>query len=686
MKYKIYFADLTHTGIGINANCFPLGIGLVAANTARELKKEIDLSIYKFPENLNDAIKKEPPHILCLSNYAWNLNLSYLFAKYIKKVDPNIVVISGGPNFPIDKEERQSFLKCHNAIDFYIKWDGELAFIELAKKLIEGNLNVSRFKESKMVLDNVCYVIGDDYVEGQDQRVVDLMSIPSPYLTGLFDKYFDYPLIPLIETTRGCPYSCTFCNDGHITRNKIFRRDNDYIRDELQYIASRSKNSDQLSISDLNFGMYKEDIVTSLTIRDIIKKYKWPNRIDTAIGKSHPERIIEVTGNINSGNKGIFKLGQSFQSTDKVIMGNIKRKNLKMDALLSMKDYNLDINNDKSVFFSELILALPGDNLKKHYKSLQDVIDVLKMNNVDIHQLTLLKGSWMATKQQRIKYSPQTKYRVFVGCLGIYDVGAEIEPCAEIEEVVVGNKTMSFEEYLECRKMNLLVKIYTDHDPFKEIFSLMRKFDFSIFSLLRLLKENIVKKYKSLSSLLDSFVEGTKKPFFEDYDTIIQFTHNIENMKRYISGEYGQNELLTHRAKAYIECGDDIHAAVKDAAISYFQKNNLLDSDIQNYIEEAVEFSKLRKFDLNKLNSEKEGYFTYDFIESGKFGYEYDPVKYRIEKTKFRFFHSTEDLKIIQNLMNRWGTETLHQIGKLFQKNNLLLMDRQATKIILSRK
>src|SRR5687767_4612381 len=80
VKYKIYFADLTHTGVGINANIFPLGIGLVAAYAAREFKDEIDVDIFKYPDDLNQALSREMPDVLCMSNYAWNANLSYAFA------------------------------------------------------------------------------------------------------------------------------------------------------------------------------------------------------------------------------------------------------------------------------------------------------------------------------------------------------------------------------------------------------------------------------------------------------------------------------------------------------------------------------------------------------------------------------------------------------------------------------
>ena len=58
-------------------------------------------------------------------------------------------------------------------------------------------------------------------------RMVNLDRIPSPYLIGMMDKFFDEYLTPMIQTARGCPYSCTFCHDGlpYMTKYQRFSID-----------------------------------------------------------------------------------------------------------------------------------------------------------------------------------------------------------------------------------------------------------------------------------------------------------------------------------------------------------------------------------------------------------------------------------------------------------------------------
>ena len=602
-KLKIFLAGLSHNYRPTSGNYMPYTVGLVASYAKKIYGDLLDIRLFKFPDKLNTALEQKIPDVLCMSYYTWNANLTYAFAKHVKEKNPKTMIIFGGPNFPHEKEKRKLFLMENPAVDFYIKWDGEYALTNLLQNYINSDINISKLKSSNILLDNVCYVDQDKYLEGKDQRVTDFSSIPSPYLTGLLDQFFDHPLTPIIETNRGCPYSCTFCNDGHLLRSAISRKDPKIFEAELEYIASKVQNACHYNVlvADLNFGMYKEDIEASRIIASTIKKYDWPHRIEVSMGKSQPARLVEVANIINEAKPGVMKLAPSFQSTDAEVLKNIKRKNISMDQLLSMrgwsdKDTNLE-------FFTELILALPGDTLTKHYQTLEDCIDTLSINYIDLHQLTILKGSEIETTEYRELHQLKSKHRVWVGCSGIYKLGDKEIPCVEIEEVVVESKTLSFEDYINCRIMNLLVKIYVDHDHFKEILGVIRKYNFSVFKVLRLLKEQILPKYPSLVNLIDSYVEHSKKPLFDSYEEISKFVSDIDNVKGYMSGKYGQNELANHRVKAYMDNLDDLYKALKETVIIYLKNKGVLTNDLENYFEEAVTISKDRKFNFNNYDN-----------------------------------------------------------------------------------
>ena len=102
MSLKIYLADLTHTGLGVATEGMPLNIGLMSSYATKQFGTEIDISLFKLPEDLEQAIKEEPPHILGCSNYCWNENLSYYFVNLVKSMDENILTLFGGTNYPFD--------------------------------------------------------------------------------------------------------------------------------------------------------------------------------------------------------------------------------------------------------------------------------------------------------------------------------------------------------------------------------------------------------------------------------------------------------------------------------------------------------------------------------------------------------------------------------------------------------
>ena len=108
---RITFADLTHTGQLIAANTFPLGISMVAAYAKKHLGDEVDIEVFKYPNEFSEYLDSQIPTIACFSNYSWNLRLSHEFARRIKEVSPKTITVFGGPNFWGEAELQEDFLK-----------------------------------------------------------------------------------------------------------------------------------------------------------------------------------------------------------------------------------------------------------------------------------------------------------------------------------------------------------------------------------------------------------------------------------------------------------------------------------------------------------------------------------------------------------------------------------------------
>jgi radical SAM superfamily enzyme YgiQ (UPF0313 family) len=705
MPCTIYFADLTHCGTITNADTFPLGVGSIAAYTKQQFGDEVLVDVFKFPHDLNAALAANVPDILCLSNYTWSFNLTMEFARYVRAEHPEVVIVMGGPNIDITPEGRKRFLQKNDCVDFYVKFEGEYGFCGLARRLFEYDLDAAKMRSDGIIIDNVLYLETVDkssLVEGVEKRIADIMTLPSPYTMGIMDKFFDQGLRPLVEFTRGCPYSCTFCTDSHAHRNKVMRRSTEYARTELEYIASHMKHASDLIIADLNFGMYQEDLEVAKILRSMIDRDGWPKAITASPGKSQPARVGEVVGIINGKGRGIIKFGASMQSTDPEVLKAISRKNLPADRVKDVVNAN-QYDEDFTEYFTELILGLPGDTKEKHYQSLRDMIDKLGMNVVNVHQLAILQGAPMALENYQKTYGFELRHRVFVGCIGTYQVGSENKPIAEFEEVVVANKTMDYQTWLECRVMNLLVKIYIDRDYFVEVFGLIRRLGLSPVDLLDHLRTAIIPRFETLSNLVELFLQKTEEPLYGSKEELLDFVNNPDVVAKYESGELGGNELLIHRAMAYMECNDDLHTALKDAALAYLEEAGELNELMVEYVSQATQFSQLRKFNPMNYTQELSGEFNFDFVNSKKIAYQVLPNETKIASKEIRFFFNEIAGDEIEYAMRTWvnreGTrrerqndtsETSNEIdfqenaltkfnfGKLFHYSNLRVMNRSA--------
>ena len=128
---SVYLGDLTYTTLSLATDAFPLNIGFIAAYADKRFGKEIDLKLFKYVDDLEQAINERPPDILGLSNYPWNFNLGLEFFRMSREVSPKTICVMGGPNIPLEDEARREFVKRNPLIDFYAYLEGEEAFVAL---------------------------------------------------------------------------------------------------------------------------------------------------------------------------------------------------------------------------------------------------------------------------------------------------------------------------------------------------------------------------------------------------------------------------------------------------------------------------------------------------------------------------------------------------------------------------
>ena len=296
---KIYFSDLTHTGQAVASNTFPLGVACVASYAKHALKERHDISLFKYPQDLSNALDEQIPDIACFSNFSWNSRLALTYAERIKRHAPDTIIVFGGPNYPITAAEQEAFLREHSCVDFYVWLEGEQAFVDLFRALVVVNFETSMLKAEECELPGVHYLNNDRFIRGElGLRLQNLSGTPSPYQSGMMDKFFDANLIPMLQTNRGCPFTCTFCTEGSGYYNKVRWSSLERVEGDLQYISDRVQVPDLIMV-DSNFGMYKQDLDICHKIAGLQKSKDWPKYLHVSAGKNQKERVLKAAEIVN---------------------------------------------------------------------------------------------------------------------------------------------------------------------------------------------------------------------------------------------------------------------------------------------------------------------------------------------------------------------------------------------------
>ena len=238
MKVALSFCNLKHN----DHVCRAIGYGIaqVASYAMKNLENRVEAKFHQIPSEFSNYLGQVTPTIACFSNFVWNSRLSYEFATRIKEVHPNSIIVFGGPHYPLSRDEQESYLRAHPNIDFYIFREGEEAFVDLFNQLSNYQFSAKDFKSARVKSSNCHYLFEDKLITGDLLTPLkNLDEIPSPYLNGLCDDLLEKGFFPIIQTKKGCPFKCTFCEDGHDHFSRIRRFSFDRIKGEIEYLAKK---------------------------------------------------------------------------------------------------------------------------------------------------------------------------------------------------------------------------------------------------------------------------------------------------------------------------------------------------------------------------------------------------------------------------------------------------------------
>jgi radical SAM superfamily enzyme YgiQ (UPF0313 family) len=420
--------------------CLPLAAGLLAATVKAdpELGREVSLLLETRRLDLTRTLDHlDRPDVVALSAYAWNLRYALAVARGAKERWPAALVVMGGPSVPRRRHAASAFLREHGAIDVLAFGEGEITFRELLRAIHRdqplGGCGGIAFRERSDVV-----------FTAPRARMEDLSVSASPYLGGTFETMLrerdDLRTSALVETNRGCPFACTFCDWGQAINGRVHELPLDRVLAELRWISGHG--IPYLYIVDANFGIRPRDQAIVDAICDLKRETGLPHFVYFHLTKNAHRsnlRTIEALREASIGSQ----VALSMQDFDPTVLRAIQRDNISVRQSLALREVCAE---RRLPTFNELLLGLPMQTLAGFKRSVIAALTPFPGDTFYLYLVRLLENAELASPEQRERFALETRR-----CRVVGRVDAEGEDdVVEDEEVVVGSASMSVDQWRQA--------------------------------------------------------------------------------------------------------------------------------------------------------------------------------------------------------------------------------------------
>jgi hypothetical protein len=406
---------------GVTNYYLPYTIGCLYAyaHQFNDIRQEFNFPelFFKREDPKSVVDRMEDPHVCGFSNYVWNEQYHLELVKEIRAKFPNVIIVFGGPQVGQDNVDR-------NECDVWIQQEGEINFVQL-------------LRDSLTDKPSAIY---------NGERIDNLVDLPSPYLTGVFDdiiaKHPDNMFSMTLETNRGCPFMCTFCDWGSLTYAKIKKHDLEKVVSELDWCIRNPIG--YIWVADANFGVFKSRDIAIAQMLNYTCEHPDSNidAVNVQYYKNSTETAVEIAKII--GKKYSRGITLSVQSMTTDVLEAIKRTNMDLNDLGDL----IQKTRDAGVLaYSEVILPLPLETLDSWKTGLAELLECGQHTAIEMWKAQLLKNSEMTSPASKELYGIE---QISVSDYSYYQSSGDWNDVPEQINIISATNTMSSEEVTEA--------------------------------------------------------------------------------------------------------------------------------------------------------------------------------------------------------------------------------------------
>lgn len=435
--------------VAINAKYIHSNLAVYSLKTYASQYKDsvsiIELTINHSEEEILKQIYLQRADVVAFSCYIWNIDMINRVTCELRKIQKQVKIWYGGPEVSYDAD---ACLKQNRDVDGIIIGEGEQTFLELAAYYIDGksklsNINGLAFKVSAEVMHtrkSDDHVVSDQHTDIYGREEYDSVTVtPVRHALSLDDIPFPYQDMEVFrnkiiyyESSRGCPFSCSYCLSSIDKRVRL--RSFELVRKELKLFLDYQVP--QVKFVDRTFNCNRTH---TMDIWRFIKEN------DNLITNFHFEISADLLNEeeiafLKTLRPGQIQLEIGVQSTN---MDTVKAIHRSMDFEKVVSHVN-QIKGFQNIHqHLDLIVGLPHEGYASFEKSFEDVYR-LKPDQLQLGFLKVLKGSLMEQESERYKI--------------IYRNTAPYE--------VLATKELSFDEVLKLKGICEMVEVYYNSGQF----------------------------------------------------------------------------------------------------------------------------------------------------------------------------------------------------------------------------
>lgn len=370
----------------LNAKYIHLNLAIRLLYSLNKDKGDIDWREFTIKENPEEiAARCVGYDVVAFSCYIWNITQTLAAARALKKINPAVKILLGGPEVSYEYDD---FIALPE-VDYIIVGEGEIPFQEFVNHFPDVSKVPNLVYKKEEV---VCFHPQALTYDLENYRGINPYQYDSP--EDLYNK------VCYIETSRGCPYKCEFCLAS--LDNKVRYLPIEDIKSNLLYLMQHGR---VIKFLDRTFNVKKD---FAIDIFKFILEHHRPENVfqfEITADIVHPDIVTFIQEHIP---KGLFRFEIGIQTVNQKANLQVSRKQNfdKTAGVIKQLDNLIEMHLD-------LIVGLPLDEWNDIKYSIEEVFK-LHPPELQLGFLKFLRGTPMRHKHEQhgYKFDPEPPYQI----------------------------------------------------------------------------------------------------------------------------------------------------------------------------------------------------------------------------------------------------------------------------------